>query len=90
MRTTPCAAKRLEAVYMLDSSYMMVPTEKGNAVIISKFDEAVELADEYNLKVCLLEQKEDSGYEKIKIDKHQVSDLIKQYDQSKFKVALSD
>lgn len=89
MKTTPCAAKRLEAVNLLDSNYFMVSTSAGNAVIISTVSEAVELADEYSLKVCLLEKKEDS-YDKIRIDKKALNDLASQYDLKRFAVALSE
>ena len=89
MKTTPCAAKRLEAVNSLSTNYMMIATSNGNAVIMPSINEAVELADEFSLKVCLLEEK-DGTYDKIKVEKQKVDELSRLYDLTRFSVALSD
>ena len=89
MKTTPCAAKRLEAVKSLSTNYMMTATSNGNAVIMPSISEAVELADEFSLKICLLEEKNGS-YDKIKVEKQKIDELSSLYDMNRFSVALSD
>ena len=87
MRTTPCASERLHAVQMLSSNYQMLPTPKGNVVVnFTNVREAAELADEYGLKLCLLDQRN----ERIKLDKYHINDVAKKYDLHSYIVAVSD